>query len=209
MDSELYMQQLSKMDRPIPGMSLTNDPENPAPYERPPSITNVHEASNYMFDALTQDDETYEALMTGLSRQVPLMSLVEVILFQEFENGTFNPDLMMMMVEPTAYMLLALAERLGIDVVVDADDDDEEEVFGVKIKEEKLDKLVETAKSKGSIPAGFLSDEQLEKMSALPAIPSLLQKNQIEKEPSAQENVEESKEDMTQQPSLMAATEGQ
>jgi len=34
---------------PIPGSSLTSDPDNPAPYERPPEYTNVHEALSGFF----------------------------------------------------------------------------------------------------------------------------------------------------------------
>ena len=110
MEEEVYMEEVSKMNRPIPGQSLTTDPENPAPYERPPEFTNVHEASMYMWDFVTED-ETYAALMTGISKGVPIMSIVQVLLFDQFQQGKFNPDLMMMLAEPLAYMLIALAER--------------------------------------------------------------------------------------------------
>jgi hypothetical protein len=193
MDEQVYMEQMSKMDRPIPGMSLTNDPENPAPYEQPPQFTNVHEASNYMWDKVTSD-EAYESLMTGLSKGVPVMPIVEVLLFDEFQKGTFNPDLMMMMVEPTAYMLIALAERLDIDVVIDTDDDEDEEVFGVKIKEDQLNQLREAA-GPSKVPESMISDKMRADMESLP-VPSLLEQSQSTQEP-------------VEQPSLMAQPEGQ
>lgn len=202
MDEQTYMTEMSKMDRPIPGMSLTNDPDNPAPYEQPPKFTNVHEASNYMWETITED-EVYEALMTGLSEGAPLMPIVQVLLFNEFQEGTFNPDLMMMMVEPVAYMLIALAERLDIDVVVDTDDDEEEEVFGVKVKEEKLQQLVDAAGTSQKIPEGMLSNKMIAEMNSLPKLPSLLQASQQSKEPVSETA------QPTQQPSLMAPTEGQ
>ncbi len=195
MDEQIYMEQASKMDRPVPGQSLTNDPENPAPFEQAPQITNVHEGTQFIWDKIT-DDEAYESLMTGLSQGVPVMPVVQVILFNEFQKGTFNPDLMMMLVEPTAYMIIALAERLDIDVEIDTEED-EGEVFGVSIKEEKLNKLREAAGPMKKVPEGMLTDEQLRDMQNLPELPSLL-------EPTVKKE-----ETPIEQPSLMAPTEGQ
>ena len=195
MDEQIYMEQASKMDRPIPGQSLTNDPENPAPFEQAPKITNVHEATQFIWDKIT-DDEAYESLMTGLSQGIPVMPIVQVILFNEFQKGTFNPDLMMMLVEPTAYMIIALAERLDIDVEIDTEED-EGEVFGVSIKEEKLNKLREAAGPMKKVPEGMLTDEQISDMQKLPELPSLL-------EPTVKKE-----ETPIEQPSLMAPTEGQ
>ncbi len=63
MDENVYMSEVAKVNRPIPGQSLTSDPDNPAPYERPPQFTNVHEATMYLWDFVTEDS-TYVALMT-------------------------------------------------------------------------------------------------------------------------------------------------
>jgi hypothetical protein len=52
-------------------------------------------------------------------------------LFSGFNEGKYNPDLMLLMIEPTAYMIMALAERAGIDYEVM--EDDEEEMFGVSV----------------------------------------------------------------------------
>jgi len=193
MDTEVYMSEMAKMDRPIPGQSLTNDPENPAPYEQPPKFTNVHEATQYMWDKIT-DDEVYESLMTGFSKGVPVMPVVQVLLFDEFQQGTFNPDLMLMLVEPTAYMLIALAERLDIDVEIDTEED-EGEVFGVSMQEDKLEKLREAAGPK-KVPEGMLTPSMIEEMESMP-VPSLFSKPE-KKEPEQE-----------QEPSLMAPTEGQ
>jgi hypothetical protein len=193
MDEQTYMAEMAKMDRPIPGQSLTNNPENPAPYEQPPKFTNVHEASNYMWDKVTSD-EAYESLMTGLSKGVPVMPIVEVLLFDEFQKGTFNPDLMMMMVEPTAYMLIALSERLDIDVVIDTEDDEDDEVFGVKMQEEKLNQLREAA-GPSKVPEGMLTPSMVSEMETLPEVSSLLEQPKQNIKP--------------EQPSLMAPTEGQ
>jgi hypothetical protein len=123
---QTFEQEQSKMMRPIAGQSMTNDPANPDVYEQAPRFTNFHEASEYMWDSLTEESE-YAKYMTGISKGVPIMSIVQVILFNEFQQGTFNPDLMMMMIEPTAFMLIALAERLDLDIKITLDDDEDEE----------------------------------------------------------------------------------
>ena len=48
--NEDFIKYNSKMDRPIPGESLTNDPENPYPWEKPTEFTNVVKASEYLFE---------------------------------------------------------------------------------------------------------------------------------------------------------------
>lgn len=195
MDEQTYMDEMSKMDRPIPGQSLTNDPDNPAPYEQPPKFTNVHEATQFMWDKIT-DDALYESLMTGLSQGVAVLPVVQILLFDEFQKGTFNPDLMLMLIEPTAYMVIALAERLDIDIEIDGEEE-EGEVFGVSMQEEKLNKLREAA-GPNKVPEGLLTPSQLNDMTELPELPSLLEA------PAPVPSQEP-----TQQPSLMAPTEGQ
>jgi len=189
MDEKLYMAEVSKVNRPIPGQSLTSDPENPAPYERPPQFTDVHEATMYLWDFVTEET-TYVALMTGVSKGVPVMSIVQVILFNEFQQGKWNPDLMLMLAEPLAYMLIALAERLDLDIKID-NDEEEGDIFGVEMEEKKLEQLRNSI-----IPKGFISEEMAQEMKELP---SLL-------EPPV---ITEEEEVAPEQPSLMAQPEGQ
>ena len=128
--------------RPIPGQSLTSDPSSPAPYEKPPQYTSVHEASEEIFAGLIEE-ETYKELMGLLVEDVPVMDIVQTLLFAGFKEGKWNPDLMLMLVEPVAYMLLALAERAGIDPKIytgEEEDEAEDRVFGATLEKEKLEK---------------------------------------------------------------------
>ena len=200
---EVYDSEMAKMGRPIPGQSLTNEPNHPEPYERAPQFTNVHEASEYMWDILTEET-TYPKLMVALDKEVPVMRIVEALLFNEFQKGSFNPDLMLMMAEPLAYMLIALGERLDIDMVITEDDDEDEgeQLFGVGVEEQQLERLRNSLN--GNVPSGFITPEMQEELNALPEVPSLLsnkQTTEVEEEPAA--------EMATQQPSLMAPPEGQ
>ncbi len=191
MDEELYNAERSKMGRSIPGQSLTNDPANPAPYEKAPEITNVHEGTIYLWDFITEET-VYASLMTGIDKGVPVMSIVQVILFNEFQKGKWNPDLMLMLAEPCAYILIALAERLDLDIIID-NDEEEGDVFGVDMEEKKLEQLRNSV-----IPQGFITEEMAGEMESLPTMGSLL-------EPQ----VEEAAPEALAQPSLMAQPEGQ
>ena len=156
----------SSSTRSVPGQSLSNDPENPAPFEKAPKFTSVHAASEEMFMDLIEP-ETYVSIMEAVDDGIPVMQITQMILFQKFKEGEYNPDLMIMMIEPVAYMIIALAERLDLDIIVDEDDDDEEDIFGVNFKEDQL-KQLKGAASTGAIPAGMLTPSMQEKMEGLP-----------------------------------------
>jgi hypothetical protein len=196
MDVDVYMGEASKLGRAIPGQSLTNDPDSPAPYEQAPQFTNVHEATMYLWDFVTEET-VYAGLMTGISKGVPVMQITQVILFNEFQDGKWNPDLMLMLAEPLAYMLIALAERLDLDIKID-NEEEAGDIFGVEMEEGKLEEL-----RNSMIPQGFISKEMATEMEGLPTMTSLL-------EPQAEEAVEEEEEVVApEQPSLMAQPEGQ
>ena len=111
--------------RPIPGQSLTNDPEVPAPHERPPQFTTKEDAMNYFFTFVTEE-KRFKAIMESLEGGAAVMDLVQLILVQSFQNGEINPDMMLMLAEPLAQLLIGLAEREGIRVVIVDDPDDPE-----------------------------------------------------------------------------------
>ena len=54
--NEEALEHLSSFSGPIPGQSLTTSPDNPQPYERPPSYTTLEEASYSIFEMLTEDE---------------------------------------------------------------------------------------------------------------------------------------------------------
>jgi len=158
--------------RPLAGQSLANDPENPAPYERPPKFTSVHKASEYLWEFFIEPT-TYVNLMETVSDGVPIMSIAEIILFNEFQKGSWNPDLMIMLFEPTAYMIMALAERAGLEMSIyegELDDEDtEEEILGTAIEESRIQKIIKDAKS-GRVPEGVLTAEMQKSLENLPEI---------------------------------------
>ena len=159
--------------RPIAGQSLANDPENPAPYEKPPRFTSVHEASEYLWESFIEPD-IYVNLMQAVADGTPIMDIVQVILFNEFQQGSWNPDLMMMLFEPATYMIMALAERQDLDMVIyqgeEDDEMDEELTLGTILTDAKLKRL-KKAKASGTVPSGMFSAEIQKSLESLPEEP--------------------------------------
>jgi hypothetical protein len=184
--NEEYNQMVLTGGRPIPGQSLTSDPSSPAPYEKPPQYTSIHEAAEEIFERLIEE-QTYKEIMGLLAEDVPVMDIVQTLLFTGFKEGKWNPDLMLMLVEPVAYMILALAERVGIDPKIytgEEDDEAEDRVLGVELEKEKLENIRKLA-SLGKTPSSAITPEMVETIEALPVpeIPSLMERPQEESLP--------------------------
>lgn len=111
--------------RPVPGQSLTNSPEQPYKWEQPPEFVNTKEASLYVFDVLTTP-ETVPNLLESVASGVGIVDIASIVLYSGFLEGKWNPDLMTLLMEPTMYMIMALAEKANIKYVVDTGDDDKE-----------------------------------------------------------------------------------
>ena len=116
----------TSFNRAIPGQSLTRDPESPAPFEKPPQFTNRTDVLENYFELLTEE-ETYISVLDSLEEGIPVMDIVKVLLFQGFQDGLFNPDMMILIAETLAYMIAALAERADVDFVIMDDDEDDED----------------------------------------------------------------------------------
>tara|TARA_R110000824_G_scaffold10692_2_gene46806 strand:+ start:1563 stop:2153 length:591 start_codon:yes stop_codon:yes gene_type:complete len=170
-----------RLNRPIPGQGLTSDPENPYPWEKPPEFTDLEDGLQYVFGRLI-NPEAYVSIMNVIDDGTALMDITQGILFKGFTEGKWNPDLMMMLAEPTTYMLMALAERADIDFKVykgeEEDEDTEATLFNIDIDKQKLKELRSVSKSQ-EIPKGMIPKEIEEQIEELPAS-SLLSKPEEE-----------------------------
>ena len=119
-----FMSNSFEKGRNIPGQSLTNSPDEPYRWEQPPEFTNPRETMLYIFEQLTVP-ETTANLLLSLTKGVSVIDIASVVLYEGFVDGKWNPDLMTLMMEPTMYMLMALAEKAEIDYVLDSGDDEE------------------------------------------------------------------------------------
>ena len=171
---------------PIPGMSLTMDPDNPMPHDRPPEFTNLHKALNYIFENAIEE-ENYSQFIKLMADGSPLREVVQTVLFSGFYEGKWNFALMQLLIEPTTYIFLALCERADIDPTFfrdDLDDElDEEETIGMSFAEEKGRQVqVDMQQNKKAMPS---VDKQMQaQIDAIPQeqIDSLLANTQTEEE---------------------------
>lgn len=167
--NEQYYDTIINGGRAIPGQSLTADPDSPAPYEQPPEYVTIHEASEWIFSQLI-DEENYERLIQVLIDDMPVMDVAQVLLFKGFTAGKWTVDLMMLLAEPTAYIILALAERAGIDPTIfrgeGTEEVQEEMFFGNSMKEEKLNNIKKFKELGIRLP--YLSVEEQDKIEELP-----------------------------------------
>ena len=108
----------------IPGQSLTNDPQQPYNWEKPAEFTNPRETMLYIFKTLLEPDTTTNILLS-LQKGVSVIDIASITLYSGFLEGKWNPDLMALLMEPTMYMIMALAEKAEIEYVMDAEDKNE------------------------------------------------------------------------------------
>ena len=92
----------------IPGQSLTNDPDQKYPWEQPPRITNQQEALDYMTSEILEEENLFP-IMRAVSKGVPIGDIVSLMLQQAFQAGLINPDLMLLLLEPLHFVLMAIA----------------------------------------------------------------------------------------------------
>ena len=66
---------LVNSSRPIPGQSLTEDPNNSYPWEGPPEYTDFRTAFNYIAEELLEE-EIYVPLVVAMGQGVPFFKEV-------------------------------------------------------------------------------------------------------------------------------------
>jgi hypothetical protein len=118
-----FIQESLGKGRPIPGQSLVNSPEQPYKWEQPPEYTNPREAMLYVFETLTVPDTTANVLLS-ISNGVGVVDIASITLYSGFLEGKWSPDLMLLLMEPTMYMIMALAEKADIPYSLEAGDDE-------------------------------------------------------------------------------------
>ena len=188
--AEIYNQEavdaLVNAGKPIPGQSLTNDPDQRYPWESPPEYTDYKQALNFIADQLL-DKEVYVPMMKGIGAGVPITDITLQMLQAGFEQGKWNPDLLMMLIEPTVYTLMALAEKANIqyringDEEEDMDEDDEKEIQ--MMRQKNLQELANTKVSgESKVPSGVVPREILQQIDNMEMPQSLLSKEEPRQE---------------------------
>jgi len=180
-----FIQGSLERGRPIPGQSLTNSPDQPYRWEQPPEFTSPKEAMLHVFEVLTVP-EAVSNIIYSLSEGVGVVDLASITLYSGFIEGKWNPDLMVMLMEPTMYMIMALAEKADIEYDLESGDrsaikkmSSDDEINKIKQGLNELDKLKQQTVSK--VNAQVLPKEIREMVEETELPPSLLER--VKKEP--------------------------
>jgi hypothetical protein len=135
-------QPIDVFSSPTPGESLTKSPDEKFPWESAPEFTSVQPFMEEIFLQLT-DEEPYIELLGLLMRKTPVDDLTQVLLYKAMSSGKINPDLLLLLIEPVMYLIIAIAENSDIEPVIyegeDFDEMDEEsaQMYVDKSKEMK------------------------------------------------------------------------
>ena len=172
---------LGKFEGPVPGQSLTANPDEPQSWERPPTHTTLNASLNSLFDFMTEE-ETYIEIVSALGQGMPVTGMTQMLLQDGFQKGAWNPDLMMQLIEPTMYMIMSMAEKAGVKYRVDeednpeAEDASEEEVAGM------FTDLADIAEGrmKDTTKEEVLPKEIIERLETIAVPESLLARPEIE-----------------------------
>ena len=121
---------VNPFNAPIPGESLTASPDTPKAWERPPQYTEQDEAMKAVYLELTRIG-TLKELIKIIDDGIPLDEIAQVVLYKGYTEGKFTPDLMLMLAEPTIYLLIAIADYANIKdyVLYEGDDEDEDTII--------------------------------------------------------------------------------
>lgn len=175
-------------EKPVPGQSLTNAPEEKYPWEQPPVHTSLKQAREKIFlDML--EPQRLKGIQNLMMNKISVNNIAEVILTEGFRKGKFNPDMMLNLLEPTMYMIMAIGEKSGIEPIIDSDGyDDEEDEEDVQSALENRNAMIKEggrfkdARIKQIQPTSVGPDikERLEKLNTEKLKESILQKPKAE-----------------------------
>jgi hypothetical protein len=109
----------NKLSGPIPGENITSDTRN-YPWHRPPDITDLDEAIEYVLDDLTDTNLGLRS-MAMLKTDVSVATVTDIIVTTGIGRGKWTPDFAILMAGPVARLLTIMAKQYGIDYTMGLD----------------------------------------------------------------------------------------
>jgi|TARA_R100000988_G_C3994092_1_gene164617 hypothetical protein len=127
-ENQFDEQGVNPFNAPIPGESLTTAPDMPKAWEQPAQYVDQNKAMEAVYMELTEED-TLRKLINMINDGTPLDQIAQVTLYKGYTEGKFSPDLMLMLIEPTLYLLIAIADYAEIKdyILYNEEVDDEED----------------------------------------------------------------------------------
>ena len=118
------MVEMTSKGGPVPGQSLTGDPNQPKPWETPPTFANPREALTHISTLILQP-KAIEGIIGSLLNGVAVGDIATAVLYTSFTEGDISPDVMLMLMEPVMYLVMNIGEEANIQYNIEKDDMDE------------------------------------------------------------------------------------
>ena len=99
-------------DAPVPGQGLTDKPGN-YPWEHPPEYTDTMEASEYVWDKLTEPLFAQQ-VVAMLDAGIPVEAITRIVIFSGFTEGKWTPDVGFMLAETVVKMVATIGVTGGV-----------------------------------------------------------------------------------------------
>ena len=99
-------------DAPVPGQGLTDKPGN-YPWEHPPQYTDTMEASEYIWDRMTQP-LFVKQIIAMLDAGIPVEAIARIVVFSGFTEGKWTPDVGFMLAETVVKMVATIGFTAGV-----------------------------------------------------------------------------------------------
>jgi hypothetical protein len=130
-------------DAPVPGQSLTDKPGN-YPWEHPPQYTDTQEASEYIWDRLTQPLFAQQVIAM-LDAGIPVEAIARVVIFSGFTEGKWTPDVGFMLAEVTMKMIATIGitgdvKKFKISMQDLTNNNEMKSIMNVKSQNQKFEK---------------------------------------------------------------------
>lgn len=132
--------QINMFEGAIPGQSMTASPDSKMPWDGPPEYSGLKEATEAIFLSLLEEDNL-KSIVDLLQNGIPVSEITSVLLMTGYSKGKYNPDLLLMLIEPVMYMIMAIGDRFGIENVKIYQGEEEEDAlsYDEEISPEDLD----------------------------------------------------------------------
>ena len=108
---------------PIPGENFTSDTRN-YPWHRPPEITGVDEAIEYLGNKILTKKKVRNGLIVMMDMGTPIASITETMILQGVMNGKWTMDIGLLIAGPIARLLEMMAKDSKIEYDMGIDEDE-------------------------------------------------------------------------------------
>ena len=149
-ENQFDKEEVNPFNAPIPGESLTTSSDMQKAWERPPKYTEEDDCMEAIYMELTASGNLIR-VVDMINDGTPLDEMAQVILYKGYTEGLWTPDLMLMLIEPTIYLLISIADYADINdyILYDGEDTDPEaQIHGDDVEPITMDDDDETEETK-------------------------------------------------------------